>query len=372
MKKTKETMPFLVRGEILHICTSYEGKRLRFSTKLKDNAQNRAFLIQNLDNLIQDYLKPKNEKQKDTLGYFCKKFLEEAKTLKTSSYLSYKTSINTLSNYVDFSKHIMNFSRDDIEKFYNKINQQGFSNSYAMRLKMVLNAVLSRAFNEGKIPKNPFYKKRLANLKPKKECEPFNLNEIKSILRVCDELALSDNRFFWLKTACVLAFFTGLRSGELLALRWENIDFYTGKIHIKSTINKTGITSPKTKSSLREVDLLPIVAKELGQFARAKFGTNEPKGFIFTDFKGKPFVNTSGEFGELWRTLLNTAGLFLRRFYNTRHTFASIMISQGENIMWVSKMLGHKNANITLNTYAKFVDDGSVRAKFLNDFIEVS
>lgn len=368
MNKTNKKTPFVVRGDILHICTTFEGKRVRFSTKLKNNAQNRTFVMQNLENLVRDFEKPKSEKQKDTLGYFCQKFLDEAKTLKKSSQLSYKASISALKNYVDFSKHIAKFSRDDVERFYTKINAKGFSMAYATRLKMVLNAVFVRAVDEGKMPKNPMYKKRLSNLKLKKECKPFSLEEIKRVLSACDELAKSDNRFFWLKSACVLAFFSGLRSGELLAMKWENIDFFAGKIYVKATINKTGITLPKTKSSLREVDLLPVVAKELGIFARAKFGNQKAKGFLFVDFEGKPFINTAGEFGELWRAVLSLAGLSLRRFYNTRHTFASLMLSKGENVMWVAKMLGHKSANITLKAYARFIDDGSERASFLRDF----
>ena len=365
MNKTK---PFIVRGGILHICTTFGGKRIRFSTKLKDTAQNRAFIIKELESLLRHYKAQKEAEGSGTLGFFANKFLSEAKTLKKSSFLSYQASISTLRHYVDFKKPIALFGREEVERFYTKLNAKGLSVSYATRLKMVLNAILELAKNDGILPKNPMYKKRLANLKPKKECEPFSLDEIKSILSACNDFAKNDNRFFWFKNACLLAFFSGLRSGELLALRWENIDFLTNKIYVKSTINKTGLTTPKTKSSLREIDLLPIVAKELSEYKRARFGSGEAKGFLFTDSKNKPFLHTAGEFGELWRVAIKTAGLSLRRFYNTRHSFASVMISNGENIMWVSKMLGHKNANITLNTYARFIDDGSVRASFLQDF----
>lgn len=369
-KQKPQKMPFVVRGKTLHICTTFEGRRVRFSTGLKNNAQNRAFILRECENLIKEYFSPKIA-GKDSLENYAKKFLDSAKTLKKSSQNTYQTSINVLKRYFNFRKNLASFSTEDVERFYAKLNAEGLSANRAKRLKAIANAIFERGFCEGKIPKNPFaslLKKRLSNLRDKKECEPFSLDEIKDILSACDELEKSDKRFFWFKPACVLAFFSGLRSGELLALRWENIDFFTGKIYVKSTINRFGITLPKTKSSLREVDLLPVVAKELGNFARAKFGTNEPKGFLFVDFANKPFINTAGEFGELWRSTLSYAGLSLRRFYNTRHTFASVMISKGENIMWVSKMLGHKNANITLNTYARFIDDGAERAKFLRDF----
>ncbi|MEA2049336.1 MAG: tyrosine-type recombinase/integrase [Campylobacterota bacterium] len=56
-----------------------------------------------------------------------------------------------------------------------------------------------------------------------------------------------------------------------------------------------------------------------------------------------------------WQKVLNTLNLEYRILYNMRHTFASMMISSGEDILWVASMLGHKNANITLQTYAKYV-----------------
>lgn len=60
-------------------------------------------------------------------------------------------------------------------------------------------------------------------------------------------------------------------------------------------------------------------------------------------------------------------GIKERRIYNLRHTFASIMITQGQNILWVSKMLGHKDVSITLKVYAKFIkEDDTTRIKKIN------
>lgn len=362
--------PYIVRGGKLYVQITREGKRVRFSTGLKDTLPNRKFVESNLDSILANRARA-SVKSKNSLAHFLDRFLDEAKTLKKSSQISYKSSVKKLNALLSTNRDIASFTRADIEELYAKLNARAVSVSVASRLKMVLNSVFECALNEGLIPKNPMYKKRLSNLTPRKEAQPFSLDEIAQVLSACDELAGQNPKAFWFKCACVVAFFTGLRSGELLALKWENIDFLAGKIYVKHTINRTGLTSPKTSSSLREVELLPIVAKELGAYARANgICGNEGKGFVFRDFADKPFIHTSGEWGELWRAVLASAGLTYRRFYNTRHSFASVMISKGENIMWVSKMLGHKNANITLSTYAKYVESArSVRASFLDSFM---
>jgi integrase len=70
-----------------------------------------------------------------------------------------------------------------------------------------------------------------------------------------------------------------------------------------------------------------------------------------------------------WRPLLKRCLLPDREMYTTRHSFASLMLSRGEDLLWVSKTLGHKNASITLGIYAKYVqDDSRKRAKFLDGF----
>lgn len=362
--------PYIVRGGVLYVQITRDGQRVRFSTGLKDTLPNRKFVESNLDSILQAKAM-RGVNIKNSLAHFLDRFLDEAKTLKKSSQISYKSSVKKLNALMATNKTIASFTRADIEELYAKLNARAVSVSVASRLKMVLNSVFERACDEGLIPKNPMYKKRLSNLTPRKEAQPFSLDEIREILCACDELAGQNPKAFWFKCACVVAFFTGLRSGELLALKWENIDFLSGKIYVKHTINCTGLTSPKTSSSLREIELLPIVAKELGAYARAcGICGSEGKGFVFRDFAGKPFIHTSGEWGELWRSVLSLASLSYRRFYNTRHSFASVMISKGENIMWVSKMLGHKNANITLNTYAKYVESAqSARARFLDSFM---
>jgi len=78
--------------------------------------------------------------------------------------------------------------------------------------------------------------------------------------------------------------------------------------------------------------------------------------YIFISYFKRPFY-THDVIGVNFHKILKTSGVKDRPLYNLRHTFASQMISRGVDILWVSKTLGHKDASITLKTYAKFIEE---------------
>ena len=169
-----------------------------------------------------------------------------------------------------------------------------------------------------------------------------------------------------LKNYLQIAFFTGCRTGEILALKWSDVDLSNGKISINKTINKFDITSPKTRSSIREIDILPLVKEAL----KSQKSINGKSEFVFCskDDFSKLYFTLQKE----WKRLLNEVGLEYRTLYHTRHTFASIMLSHNENLLWVSKrMLGHSNANMTLKIYAHYVEtQGEQHGAFLKNFLK--
>ncbi|WP_120988926.1 site-specific integrase [Helicobacter pylori] len=187
------------------------------------------------------------------------------------------------------------------------------------------------------------------NAKEGEKIDPFSLNEIKAILNSTPDLRL--------KAFLTTAFLTGLRTGEQLALLWSDIDFENKKINIDKSLNLSGvITSPKNKPSIREVDLLEPVEKILKELK-----ATEPanKKMIFLNIPKR-----TQYFQRAFKKLLEALNLKDRKLYATRHTFASL--SQGEEAMWVSKTLGHKDLNTTYSTYARYIpQQEKERAKFL-------
>lgn len=354
--------PYIVRNGTLYIQTTKSGTRYRFSTGLLDSKSNRAFVSENLSELISKHLQSKEAKamgSERALSAYLNAVLSQAQGLKKTTLKTYSTRLNALNKLMDTSKDITAYNREDSELLYAKIIARGYSKNVAKSLINLLNSAFNIAISDGVVAKNPILKKKLSILSDTKQAQPFNLSEIKAILKECENLSQK-----WFKLACAICFFSGLRSGELLALKWENIDLKNNVLKVSCNMSRYGITSTKTLSSQREVEILPPLREIIESY---KANVSQDNGFIFVNSKNKPFVNTSGEFLALWQSVLKKCNLSYRRFYTTRHSFASVMLSEGENVGWISKMLGHKNTFITLSTYAKFVkQEGKARAQFLS------
>ncbi|MGL2671743.1 tyrosine-type recombinase/integrase [Helicobacter pylori] len=274
-----------------------------------------------------------------------------------------QTSINSLENVFNSIFRVMGLKESDKLK---KITQERISRYHENTLKLYkkntihnlnanLKSFLEFCQTEGFIEKSPYFAITLKNAKEAKAIEPFSLEEVKTIIGNTQSLRL--------KAFLMVAFFTGMRTGEQLALLWEDIDFNEKKIVINKSLNELGqITTPKNKPSIREVDLLEPVGKILKELQ-----ASEPanKKFVFISMPKR-----STMFQRAFRSLLRALNLKDRKLYTTRHTFASLMLSQGEEAMWVSKTLGHKDLNTTYKTYSHYIPkQDKERAKFIKGIL---
>ena len=88
--------------------------------------------------------------------------------------------------------------------------------------------------------------------------------------------------------------------------------------------------------------------------------------YVFTNKYNEPYYSANKISTAYWEKVLKNLDIKHRTLYQMRHTFASLMISSGEDILWVASMLGHKNANITLQVYAKYLkNEKKSRGSFL-------
>ena len=160
-----------------------------------------------------------------------------------------------------------------------------------------------------------------------------------------------------------VAFFTGMRAGEILALKWKDINFENKSITIETQRTRGYTKKPKTKSSIRTIDMISQCEVFLKE-QRKLTGLGE---YIFLNTKNKIFYG-SGDLQYKWYDVLRRLKLEKRGIHQTRHTFASNMLSNMENPLWVSQMLGHKSLVITLNTYTKYIKkDRNAKTTFLDD-----
>ncbi|EFK07463.1 site-specific recombinase, phage integrase family [delta proteobacterium NaphS2] len=151
------------------------------------------------------------------------------------------------------------------------------------------------------------------------------------------------------KMLFMLAIFTGARQGEILGAKWEDIDWKNSQIHIQRTFNKSRFFTPKTKTSTRRIDIGPTVLKELRAWKLA-CPKNE-HDLLFPNGAGGP-INYSNLVQRHFRPALKATSLPLIRFHDLRHTFASLLIEQGENVKYIQTQLGHSSPTVTLNVYA--------------------
>ncbi len=185
--------------------------------------------------------------------------------------------------------------------------------------------------------------KRLTEIPP--DIDPFSFEELLHFLEVLKgkQPMYHDMVLIWSRT--------GLRPNELCALKWMHIDRFHNKALIRENRLRTGTDGPpKTSSSIRDVDLRPAVMEALDrQWAR----TGLMDSYVFMTRNKGPFSDAF--LRKKFHFLLALAKLKYRPPKQLRHTFATLHIAAGENITWVSKMLGHASVEVTLKRYNRFV-----------------
>ena len=156
----------------------------------------------------------------------------------------------------------------------------------------------------------------------------------------------------------LLTFYTGIRLGELCALKWSDFDFETGIMSITKTvtrvknINSTDsktmllIGTPKSKKSIRKIPLLVFLQNLYLEFR--PYITSE--NCYLLSGTNKPADPRT--YQKLYKKLLNDTGVTNRKFHAIRHTFATRALELGVDIKTLSEILGHSNASITLSIYA--------------------
>ncbi|WP_281549170.1 site-specific integrase [Kluyvera cryocrescens] len=156
------------------------------------------------------------------------------------------------------------------------------------------------------------------------------------------------------------AIHTGMRSSELCALRWKDIDFIQKTAHVQSA-SVAGITKgTKTKAGTRKVELTDEAMLALSSQKTFSFMKDTT---IFEDPKtGKAWASADAIRKKAWVPTLRKAGIRYRNPYQTRHTFATQHISQGVNLFWLAIQMGHKGPEMLFRHYGSYLKeyDGNV------------
>jgi integrase len=161
-------------------------------------------------------------------------------------------------------------------------------------------------------------------------------------------------------TIYLTTIYTGMRRGEVLGLRWQDIDFDNNIIYVRQSlqeVKKVGLTFKEPKSGKsRSITITPSLTKELKKVFKQQLEDKLLFGQLYHDLdlvfaqkNGKPVQPT--EMARNYRKIVERSGLHYIRFHDLRHTHATLMLQQGVHPKIVSERLGHSKIGITMDTY---------------------
>lgn len=324
----------------IYIRKYIQGAHIRISTKLKATKENLALVQQEAHNYIQNELVRQGYIQQETNRspdeYITQSLLytlQELVDIKESSFARYKSVMHALQKDLKH-KRTNAIDKAFLHNYATILHKKGLSNA---EIKYRINFIV-RAMNNYNEYFNLAHFINTLNLskygREKKEKSVFSENDLAKLL----ESSKKDKE---LHNYLMIAAHTGARVGEILALNNDDIDTESKTIKITKTKHQNNkVTTPKTKSSKRDI---PFINKGFESFMQGLKATEKNQLFniSYTTLQTK------------WKRLLCELNIKDTPIYSLRHTFATLAITKGNSILAVSHTLGHKDANITLHTYAK-------------------
>ena len=291
-----------------------------------------------------------------TLGQWMDVWFENYAKLKVrpSSHQTYKGYINNhIKPYVgniplskltslDLQKlYKMLLTEGRIDRIEAKNQPKGLSAKTVRNINQIISSALTLAKEQKLLSSNPADACALPKVEHR-EMKTLPVEQLTSFLREAKETGVYE--MYYIELA------TGLRRGELLGLKWQDIDMVNGTIRVQRQVARIDgeiVEAPlKTKNSYRNVSIGPDAIEVLKE-QKKKVGDSE---YVFPSPNGGP-ISPDSVLNMLHR-VLERAGLPKIRFHDLRHTFATLALQNGVDIKTVSGMLGHFSAGFTLDTYA--------------------
>ncbi len=240
-----------------------------------------------------------------------------------------------------------------IQLLYSKKIAQGLSPMSVLHIHRVLRRALGQAERWGLVATNAA---QLADAPRPERVEMTTLSpeEARRFL-----LAASRDR---LEALYVLAITTGMRQGELLGLRWHDVDLEQRSIRVTGSLQYVpgkglSVATPKTRRSRRHVLLSEVATEALDHHRTvqgmelANSATWEDHDLVFPNRCGRPMYATN-MLNRSFAVILKAAGIPRIRFHDLRHTAATLLLGKGIHPKVVSEMLGHANTSMTLDVYS--------------------
>ncbi|CAA0094034.1 Putative defective protein IntQ [Zhongshania aliphaticivorans] len=245
--------------------------------------------------------------------------------------------------------------RADIAAPGGSIKNRTLSAKTVNEIMQVLGAILAEGADRYEFP-NPMQNvKRLKA--PKVHIDPMSFDEVEKFISA----VRPDYKQYF-----IVRFFTGLRTGEVHGLQWKYIDFERREILVRETYSHLGKEYTKNDGSQREVHMSEPVYQALKAQHTASAHLSE---YVFCTRIGTP-IDPLNVNKRIWKPTLKLLGMKDRRFYQTRHTAATLWLASGEAPEWIAKQMGHTSTEMLFKVYSRYVpnltrQDGSAFERLL-------
>jgi len=303
---------------------------------------------------------------KDTLGVFLDEWLGANPDLKESSIAHYKRTLNLYVRPNIGGLLVAKIEADDIQALYKNLGEGGLSRSSVNYVHTLLKSVFKLALRRRKVPFNPMDgvdapggKRAEEEKKAGRAARVMTPDQVALFLASADETRFG--------SLFILAFHTGCRPGELLGLKWADLDATGQTLKIRQAINwrkgkKAGepewyLDTPKTAHGRRVLRLTDGLVEVMAAHRKRQLEERMKAGrvwndhdFVFADEIGEPYSQSRLRY--FFKQILKAAGL-PDHFnpYSARHTSATLLMAGGINAKTISERLGHSDVHITLQTY---------------------
>ncbi|AZZ98792.1 site-specific integrase [Pseudoalteromonas sp. R3] len=366
--------------ETLYINFSYRGVRCReplpgLNAELKKDWDYALGLKREIERKISldhffyaDYF-PKSPKLKNfgnsnksglTVLHYLNEYIEDAEKrgLSLSTIRGYEGARNNLAPLHDIP--VASLTSADLKNF---IKSSSVSIKTMRNRLSLLNSALNEAVIEGVIQFNPCtavnpgkYMKNQEKVNTRgqhEDVDPFRPAEIEAILNAC--------RYEQERNLLQFAFYSGLRSSELAGLKWIDVDFFNEEVRVTEAVirdpkNKTSITKgTKTSAGRRVIALMP---EALAALKAQKAFTELKSECVFEEPRQlAPLTGADQIRKNIWLPVIKRSKVRYRNPYQTRHTFATMMISRGENLWWIAEQMGHDGPEMLFRHYGSYIKE---------------
>lgn len=269
--------------------------------------------------------------------------------VRPSTFVSYESNFrNYIKNSIIGGMEVSKVKLFHVQEYYNQLYSKGNSTQKIKMIQKLLHNFFEYAYIEGYVVKNPCHKvvipKNTLIKHENKDIDIYSPEEIS-----CIRKAFKGHKY---ESIIYTAIYTGMRSGEIYALKWKNVNLDEGYIKVEESIKDIVVFNPdrtkstqlvttdgKTQNSIRTVYLPDILINKLKELQRGK-----DNDYVFTE--DGHHIRHKQVFRE-WNIVLKENNIPYKKFHALRHTYASMLLLNGADLKSVQELMGHYDMKIT-------------------------